>query len=133
MIIYINGDIYYENVNYIRINNTNVIYINTIINISKRWNFDSKTPDVTVFAAKEQMMDDTFTQDSTTKEPKNIGKIVFGKSDECTPIEWYALGQDDGIKDSNEETIDKTTIFSLIPLKKDVVFNSTLDSKGYYF
>ena len=67
----------------------------------------SKKPDVSVFATKEQLMDETFAPNENGV-PKNIGKIVFGKNTKIdgpftsvNPQEWYVLGADSGVIGDN--------------------------------
>lgn len=64
---------------------------------------EPKEPDVSVFATKEQMMDDTF-------KPKNvlyqtIGTIIFGKNSQGEAQEWYILGNDSGVNDGKDNTV----------------------------
>ena len=65
------------------------------------------TPDVSVYATKEQMMDDTFAPNADGTA-ENIGKIVFGKNTKIdgpftsvNPQEWYVLGADSGVIGDN--------------------------------
>ena len=67
----------------------------------------SKEPDVSVFATKQQLMDETFAPNENGV-PKNIGKIVFGKNTKIdgpftsvNPQEWYVLGADSGVIGDN--------------------------------
>ena len=67
----------------------------------------SKEPNVSVFATKQQLMDETFAPNENGV-PKNIGKIVFGKNTKIdgpftsvNPQEWYVLGADSGVIGDN--------------------------------
>ena len=71
----------------------------------------SKKPDVSVFATKEQLMDETFAPNENGV-PKNIGKILFGKNSSGNSQEWYILGADSGVNDGKNNTI----IFATSPI-----------------
>ena len=71
----------------------------------------SKKPDVSVFATKQQLMDETFAPNENGV-PKNIGKILFGKNSSGNSQEWYILGADSGVNDGKNNTI----IFATSPI-----------------
>ena len=71
----------------------------------------SKEPDVSVFATKQQLMDETFAPNENGV-PKNIGKILFGKNSSGNSQEWYILGADSGVNDGKNNTI----IFATSPI-----------------
>ena len=90
---------------------------------------NSKTtePSVSAYATKAQLMDDTFSPDSSTGEAENYGKLVFGKNSSETAQEWYILGKDTGVSGDN------TIIFAASPIAKGQVFNSSTSDKTYSY
>ena len=52
---------------------------------------------VTAFATKDELM----TAFEADGKNETIGKIVFGKDSEGSPLEWYVLGRDSGIEGEN--------------------------------
>ena len=81
---------------------------------------------VTVYATKDQLMDDTFAPNSEGT-PQNIGKIVFGKDSSGNPLEWYILGKDEGVSGDN------TIIFAASPIATGQVFNSNESYRTYSY
>ena len=59
-----------------------------------------KTPSVTAYATKTQLMDGTFAPDSEGKST-TVGKLVFGKNSSRNPQEWYILGKDTVLSGDN--------------------------------
>lgn len=86
------------------------------------------TPSVTAYATKDELMN-TFQQDGNNT---TIGKIVFGKDYNGNPLEWYILGKDSGVKDSEGNT-DNIAIFAASPIATGQVFNSSYDHKTYNY
>ena len=81
---------------------------------------------VTVYATKDQLMDDTFAPNSEGT-PQNIGKIVFGKDSSGNPLEWYILGKDEGVSGDN------TIIFAASPIATGQAFNSNESYRTYSY
>ena len=84
---------------------------------------EPKEPDVSVFATKQQMMDDTF-------KPKNvlyqtIGTIIFGKNSQGEAQEWYILGNDSGVNDGKDNTV----ILAKAPIIKEMEFYDLSDQE----
>ncbi|MDD6005227.1 MAG: hypothetical protein PUC68_06095 [Firmicutes bacterium] len=101
-----------------------VLLIATLIPVSVYAENTTSSPDVTVFATKEQMMDGTFAPNDQG-EPQKIGRITFGKTySGLSNNIWYILGQDKGIKDDDGKLIDNTVIFSNNAIADDQLFNS---------
>ena len=80
---------------------------------------------VTAYATKEQLMDDTFAPNSEGI-PRNIGKLVFGKDSSGNPLEWYILGKDSGVSGDN------TIIFAASPIATNE-FNLDKSNKIYNY
>ena len=80
-------------------------------------------PNVTTYATKEQLMDDTFAPNANGTA-NNIGKLVFG-SNGTTPQQWYILGRDDGVSGDN------TIIFSTATIGKVSNFSPDSSEKTY--
>lgn len=78
---------------------------------------NTSAPDVSVFATKQQMMDETFRPNENGTANK-IGKIVFGKNSSGDPQEWYVLGKDSGVSGDN------AVIFAASPIATGQSFNS---------
>ena len=94
----------------------------------------TKSPSVSTYATKEQLMDGTFAPNSSG-EATNIGKLVFGKNISNEAQEWYILGADSGVSGGKDNTI----IFATSPIATKQVFendssnNKTFDSSfGVY-
>lgn len=89
-------------------------------------------PDVSVYATKEQLMDDTFRLDEYGTA-NNIGKIVFGKKKNAdntySPLEWYVLGNDTGVNGGKDNTI----IFATTSIMKNMKFSESLNNKNYSY
>ncbi len=75
---------------------------------------DASTPSVTAFATPNDLMN-AFTPNPDNGISDTIGKLVFGKNENGNPQEWYILGADSGIKNS-EGNIDNTIIFAAGPI-----------------
>ena len=84
----------------------------------------SSEPGVSAYAAKEQLMDDTFAPD-TDGNATNIGKIKLGKNSNGDVQEWYVLGKDTGVDGEN------TAIFAASPIAAGVKFEESMDKKTY--
>ena len=78
----------------------------------------TKSPSVSTYATKAQMMDGTFAPNSSG-EATNIGKLVFGKNSSGEAQEWYILGQDKGVLEDN------TILFATSPIAQEQKFNSS--------
>ena len=92
----------------------------------------TKSPSVSTYATKAQMMDGTFAPNSSG-EATNIGKLAFGKNSSGEAQEWYILGKDSGVLGDN------TILFAASPIATKQVFendssnNKTFDSSfGVY-
>lgn len=79
----------------------------------------TKSPSVSTYATKAQMMDGTFAPNSSG-EATNIGKLVFGKNISNEAQEWYILGKDKGVSGEN------TIIFAASP----IVYSTQFESSG---
>ena len=62
-------------------------------------------PSVWAYATKAQLTDNTFSPDSSTGKPDNIGKLTFGNQ-YGAPLEWYILGA----ATANDNTFGEDTI-----------------------
>ena len=94
----------------------------------------TKSPSVSTYATKAQLMDDTFKPNSKGTA-ETVGKLVFGKNSDGNPQEWYILGADSGVSGGKDNTI----IFATSPIATKQVFeddssnNKTFDSSfGVY-
>ncbi len=85
-----------------------------------------KTPSVSAYATKEQLMDDTFApkNDGTAD---NYGKLVFGKNSNGAAQEWYILGKDNGVSGDN------TMIFAAAPILSKTKFDAGNLTKMYTY
>ena len=83
----------------------------------------TKSPSVSTYATKEQMMDGTFAPNSSG-EATNIGKLVFGKNISDEAQEWYILGKDKGVSGDN------TIIFAASPIVYSTQFESSGSNKN---
>ena len=84
----------------------------------------SSEPGVSAYAAKAQLMDDTFAPD-TGGNATNIGKIKLGKNSDGKVLEWYVLGRDTGVDGEN------TAIFAASPIATGVKFEEAEENKAY--
>lgn len=84
----------------------------------------SSEPGVSAYAAKEQLMDDTFAPDAVGNAT-NIGKIKLGKNSDGKVLEWYVLGKDTGVDGEN------TAIFAASPIAAGVMFEESEVNKTY--
>ena len=84
----------------------------------------SSEPGVSAYAAKEQLMDDTFAPDADGNAT-NIGKIKLGKNSDGKVLEWYVLGRDTGVDGDN------TAIFAASPIAAGVKFDESEVNKTY--
>lgn len=84
----------------------------------------SSEPGVSAYAAKEQLMDNTFAPDADGNAT-NIGKIKLGKNSGGDVLEWYVLGRDTGVDGDN------TAIFAASPIATNVMFEDSMDNKTY--
>ena len=94
----------------------------------------TKSPSVSTYATKAQLMDDTFKPNSKGTA-ETVGKLVFGKNSDGNPQEWYILGADSGVSGGKDNTI----IFATSPIATKQIFendsskNKTFDSSfGVY-
>lgn len=94
----------------------------------------TKSPSVSTYATKDQLMDGTFKPNSKGTA-ETVGKLVFGKNSDGNPQEWYILGADSGVSGGKDNTI----IFATSPIATKQVFendsskNKTFDSSfGVY-
>lgn len=84
----------------------------------------SSEPGVSAYAAKAQLMDDTFAPDADGNAT-NIGKIKLGKNSDGKVLEWYVLGRDTGVDGEN------TAIFAASPIAAGVMFEESEVNKTY--
>lgn len=84
----------------------------------------SSEPGVSAYAAKEQLMDNTFAPDADGNAT-NIGKIKLGKNSDGNVQEWYVLGKDTGVDGEN------TAIFAASPIAAGVKFDESEVNKTY--
>ena len=82
----------------------------------------TKSPSVSTYATKDQMMDDTFKPDSEGSA-WNYGRLLFGKNSSGSAQQWYILGKDSGVLGDN------TILFATSPIAKDKKFNSSENNK----
>ncbi|MGN0458542.1 MAG: chitobiase/beta-hexosaminidase C-terminal domain-containing protein [Eubacterium sp.] len=61
---------------------------------------ETTEPSVSVYAAKSQLMDDTFAPDEDGYDT-NIGKLAFGINQDGRVQNWYILGKDTGVDGDN--------------------------------
>ncbi len=85
----------------------------------------TKSPSVSTYATKEQMMDGTFAPNSSG-EATNIGKLVFGKNSSDEAQEWYILGTDKGV------SVDNTILFAASPIARGQQFNDDRQNNKTY-
>ena len=78
----------------------------------------TKSPSVSTYATKAQLMDDTF-KPGADGTATNYGKLVFGKNSSDEAQEWYILGQDKGVSEDN------TILFAASPIAQEQKFNSS--------
>ena len=83
----------------------------------------TKSPSVSTYATKDQLMDGTFAPNSSG-EATNIGKLVFGKNSSGEAQKWYILGTDKGV------SVDNTILFAASPIAKEQKFDSNKDNKN---
>ncbi len=81
----------------------------------------TKSPSVSTYATKDQLMDGTFAPNASG-EATNIGKLVFGKNISDEAQKWYILGKDKGVLGDN------TIIFAASPIETGQKFNSSRSS-----
>ena len=82
----------------------------------------TESPSVSVYATKDQLMDDTF-KPGADGTATTIGKLVFGKNSSDEAQEWYILGQDKGVLEDN------TIIFAASPIETVQKFDSSSTNK----
>ena len=82
----------------------------------------TKSPSVSTYATKDQMMDGTFKPDSEGSA-WNYGRLLFGKNSSGSAQQWYILGKDRGVLEDN------TIIFAASPIARDKKFNSSKNNK----
>lgn len=92
----------------------------------------SSAPSVSAYATKDQLMDGTFAPDYNSGRASNIGKLVFGKNSSGQAQEWYILGQDSEVEDSENNVIDNTIIFAATPLAQKVAFENDMQNNKAY-
>ena len=84
----------------------------------------TKSPSVSTYATKAQLMDDTF-KPGADGTATNYGKLVFGKNSSDEAQEWYILGQDKGVSEDN------TILFAASPIETVQMFDSSSTNKTY--
>ena len=85
----------------------------------------TKSPSVSTYATKDQLMDGTFAPNSSG-EATNIGKLVFGKNISNEAQEWYILGKDKGVLGDN------TILFAASPIARGQKFNDDKQNNKNY-
>ena len=83
----------------------------------------TKSPSVSTYATKDQMMDGTFKPDSEGSA-WHYGRLLFGKNSSGRAQQWYILGKDGGVSGDN------TILFATSPIAKDKKFNSSENNKN---
>ena len=83
----------------------------------------TKSPSVSTYATKDQLMDGTFAPNASG-EATNIGKLVFGKNISDEAQKWYILGKDKGVLGDN------TIIFAASPIVYSTQFESSGSNKN---
>ena len=83
----------------------------------------TKSPSVSTYATKDQMMDGTFKPDSEGSA-WHYGRLLFGKNSSGRAQQWYILGKDSGVSGAN------TILFATSPIAKDKKFNSSENNKN---
>ena len=83
----------------------------------------TKSPSVSTYATKEQMMDGTFKPNSEGSA-WHYGRLLFGKNSSGRAQEWYILGQDKGVLEDN------TILFATSPIAREKKFNSNENNKN---
>ena len=78
----------------------------------------TKSPSVSTYATKDQMMDGTF-KPGADGTATNYGKLIFGKNSSDEAQEWYILGKDSGVLGDN------TILFATSPIAQEQKFNSS--------
>ena len=82
----------------------------------------TKSPSVSTYATKDQLMDDTFKPDREGSA-WHYGRLLFGKNSRGGAQQWYILGKDSGVLGDN------TILFATSPIAKDKKFNSSENNK----
>ena len=82
----------------------------------------TKSPSVSTYATKDQLMDDTFKPDREGSA-WHYGRLLFGKNSRGGAQQWYILGKDSGVSGDN------TILFATSPIAKDKKFNSSENNK----
>ena len=83
----------------------------------------TKSPSVSTYATKDQMMNGTFKPNSEGSA-WNYGRLLFGKNSRGGAQQWYILGKDSGVSGDN------TILFATSPIAKDKKFNSSENNKN---
>lgn len=83
----------------------------------------TKSPSVSTYATKDQMMDGTFKPDSEGSA-WHYGRLLFGKNSSGRAQQWYILGKDGGVSGDN------TIIFAASPIVREKKFNSSKNNKN---
>ena len=84
----------------------------------------TKSPSVSTYATKAQLMDSTF-KPGANGTATNYGKLVFGKNSSGEAQEWYILGKDSGVLGDN------TIIFAASPIATVQKFDSSDSNKPF--
>lgn len=84
----------------------------------------TKSPSVSTYATKAQLMDSTF-KPGANGTATNYGKQVFGKNSSGEAQEWYILGKDSGVLGDN------TIIFAASPIATVQKFDSSDSNKPF--
>ena len=82
----------------------------------------TKSPSVSTYATKTQLMDDTFKPNSKGTA-ETVGKLVFGKNSSSVAQEWHILGKDEGVSGDN------TIIFAASPIATKQAFEDDDSNK----
>ena len=85
----------------------------------------TKSPSVSTYATKAQLMDDTF-KPGADGTATNYGKLVFGKNSSDEAQEWYILGQDKGVSEDN------TILFAASPIARGQKFEDDKQNNKNY-
>lgn len=83
----------------------------------------TKSPSVSFYATKDQMMDGTFKPDSEGSA-WHYGRLLFGKNSSGRAQQWYILGKDNGVLGDN------TILFATSPIAREKQFNSSKNNKN---
>ena len=83
----------------------------------------TKSPSVSTYATKDQLMDDTF-KPNREGSAWHYGRLLFGKNSRGGAQQWYILGKDEGVSGDN------TILFATSPIAREKQFNSSKNNKN---